>query len=85
VPEFYGPLPPGDVVGLAANPTVVSRLTGADPVAVRRIARTAPVAGDLPPAPELLAALADALGIQGAGHGWADAPDLQGAIRLARE
>ena len=31
VPEFYGPLPPGDVVGLAANPTVVSRLTGADP------------------------------------------------------
>ena len=31
VPEFYGPLPPGDVVGLAANPTVVSRLTGAEP------------------------------------------------------
>jgi ribosomal protein S18 acetylase RimI-like enzyme len=85
VPEFYGPLPPGDVVGLAANPTVVSRLTGADPAAVRRIARTAPVAGDLPPAPELLAALADALKIQGAGHGWADAPDLPGAIRLARE
>ena len=42
VPEFYGPLPPGDVVGLAANPTVVSRLTGADPEAVRRVARTAP-------------------------------------------
>ena len=24
VPEFYGPLPPGDVVGLAANPRVVN-------------------------------------------------------------
>jgi hypothetical protein len=27
VPEFYGPLPPGDVIGLAANPTVLARLT----------------------------------------------------------
>lgn len=85
VPEFYGPLPPGDVVGLAANPTVVSRLTGADPSAVRRIARTAPAAADLPPAPELLGSLAGALGIEGAGHGWADAPDLPGAIRVERE
>jgi ribosomal protein S18 acetylase RimI-like enzyme len=85
VPEFYGPLPPGDVVGLAANPTVVSRLTGADPAAVRRIARTAPVAADLPPAAEILASLAAALGIEGAGHGWADAPELEGAIRVGRE
>ena len=45
VPEFYGPLPPGDVVGLAANPRVVSRLTGADPEAVRRIAVHRVVAG----------------------------------------
>ena len=66
VPEFYGPLPPGDVVGLAANPTVVSRLTGADPEAVRRIARTAPAPADLPPARELLADFAGALGIEGA-------------------
>jgi hypothetical protein len=84
VPEFYGPLPPGDVVGLAANPTVVSRLTGADPDAVRRIARTASAPADLPPAYELLADLAAALGIDGAGHGWADAPDHAGAVRVER-
>jgi ribosomal protein S18 acetylase RimI-like enzyme len=84
VPEFYGPLPPGDVVGLAANPTVVSRLTGADPAAVRRIARTAPVPADLPPAREVLAALAAALAIEGAEHGWADAPELSGAVVVPR-
>jgi ribosomal protein S18 acetylase RimI-like enzyme len=84
VPEFYGPLPPGDVVGLAANPRVVNRLTGADPEAVRRIARTAPAPADLPPARELLAELAAALGIEGSGHGWADAPEVEGAVRVAR-
>ena len=36
VPEFYGPLPPGDVIGLAANPTVLARLTGADPQDVKQ-------------------------------------------------
>ena len=85
VPEFYGPLPPGDVVGLAANPKVVSRLTGADPNAVRSIARTAPAPADLPPARELLAELALALGVEGTRHGWADAPDLDGAVRVERE
>jgi ribosomal protein S18 acetylase RimI-like enzyme len=84
VPEFYGPLPPGDVVGLAANPRVVNRLTGADPEAVRRVARTAPAPADLPPARELLAELASALAIEGASHGWADAPDLDGAVRVGR-
>jgi acetyltransferase (GNAT) family protein len=84
VPEFYGPLPPGDVVGLAANPTVVSRLTGADPAIVRRIARTAPSPADLPPPQELLAALAQALGIEGGTHGWSDAPTLEGAITVER-
>jgi ribosomal protein S18 acetylase RimI-like enzyme len=84
VPEFYGPLPPGDVVGLAANPRVVNRLTGADPEAVRRIARTAPAPADLPPARELLAELAAALGIEGTSHGWADAPELDGAVRVGR-
>jgi ribosomal protein S18 acetylase RimI-like enzyme len=84
VPEFYGPLPPGDVVGLAANPTVVSRLTGADPEAVRRIARTASAPADLPLPRELLAELAGALGIQGAGHGWGDAPALDGVVRVER-
>jgi hypothetical protein len=84
VPEFYGALPPGDVIALAANPTVVSRLTGADPEAVRRIARTASAPADLPPARELLAELAGAFGVEGAGHGWSDAPDVEGAVRVAR-
>jgi ribosomal protein S18 acetylase RimI-like enzyme len=84
VPEFYGPLPPGDVVGLAANPRVVTRLTGADPEAVRRIAVTASSPKDLAPARELLAELARALGVEGAGHGWSDAPELAGAVQVAR-
>lgn len=84
VPEFYGPLPPGDVVGLAANPRVVARLTGADPEEVRRIARTASSPAELPPARELLASLASALGVEGAGHGWADAPPIEGAVRVRR-
>ncbi len=84
VPGFYGPLPPGDVVGLAANPTVVSRLTGADPDAVRRIARTAPAPADLPPARELLADLAAAMGLEGTAHGWADAPELADAVLVER-
>jgi hypothetical protein len=84
VPEFYGPLPPGDVVGLAANPTVVTRLTGADAGEIRRIARTAPSPADLPPARELLAALAGALRIEGTEHGWAGARELSGGVRLDR-
>jgi hypothetical protein len=84
VPEYYGPLPPGDVVGLAVNPRVVARLTGADPEAVRRIARNAPAPGDLPPARELLDSLAGAFGIEGADHGWANAPEIEGAIRIDR-
>ena len=50
VPEFYGPLPPGDVIGLAANPTVLARLTGADPQRVREVARTAASPSELPEA-----------------------------------
>lgn len=63
VPEFHGPLPPGDVIGLGANPTVVARLTGADPDRVRVVARTAKSPEDLPPAQELYAQLADLLGV----------------------
>jgi ribosomal protein S18 acetylase RimI-like enzyme len=85
VPEFYGPLPPGDVVGLAANPTVVSRLTGADPESVRRVAHTAPSPADLPPARDLLAELASVLRVEGAEHGWADAGELDGAVKVERE
>jgi ribosomal protein S18 acetylase RimI-like enzyme len=84
VPEFYGPLPPGDVVGLAANPTVVSRLTGAEPDEVRRIARTASAPADLPPASELLAELAAAMRVEGAGHGWEEGLGLEGLLRVDR-
>ncbi|MDQ3380345.1 MAG: GNAT family N-acetyltransferase [Actinomycetota bacterium] len=84
VPEFYGPLPPGDVVGLAANPRVVSRLTGADSESVRRIAVTASTPADLPPARELLAELAAAMGIAGAEHGYSDAPEISDSIRIER-
>ena len=66
VPEHYGELAPGDAVALGANPTVVARLTGADPRDIRRIARTAASPADLPPAPELLAELAGAMKIEGA-------------------
>ena len=63
VPEHYGPLPPGDAIALAANPTVVARLTGADPARVRAVARTAASPSALPPADELYRQLADLLGI----------------------
>ena len=55
VPEFCRPLPPGDVIGLSANPTVLARLTGADPAAVRAAAPTAASIDELPPPRELLA------------------------------
>jgi ribosomal protein S18 acetylase RimI-like enzyme len=69
VPEFWGSLPPGDVVALGANPTVVSRLTGAEPSRVRAVARTASSPDELPPPAELFAELADLLGLEGAGRG----------------
>jgi ribosomal protein S18 acetylase RimI-like enzyme len=66
VPEFWGPLPPGDVIALGINPTVVSRLTGADAAALRAVARTADSPADLPPAPELFAELAAVLRVASA-------------------
>ena len=84
VPEFHGPLPPGDVVGLAANPTVVSRLTGADPARVRQVARTGTVPTDLPPPAELLASLAAVLGVEGAAYGYVHAGGEPGAIPVRR-
>jgi ribosomal protein S18 acetylase RimI-like enzyme len=63
IPEYYGELPPGDVIALGANPTVAHRLTGADPERVRAVARTAKSADDLPAAHELYAQLADVLGV----------------------
>ena len=84
VQEYYGPLPPGDVIALAANPRVVARLTGADPGAVRAAAVHAASPADLPPPEETLAALAAAVGVEGAEHGWSDAPEIDGAIRIER-
>jgi ribosomal protein S18 acetylase RimI-like enzyme len=63
LPQYYGPLPPGDVLALRANPTVVARLTGADPERVRRTARTAVSAHELPEPRELYEQLANALGV----------------------
>ncbi|MBA3375235.1 MAG: hypothetical protein H0U00_05400, partial [Actinobacteria bacterium] len=51
---------------------------------VRRIAVTASGPADLPPARELLAQLAGALGVAGAEHGFADAPEIADAIRIER-
>ena len=84
VPEHFGPLPPGDVIAFQANPTVVARLTGAAPSAIRAVARTAGSVTELPPASELAEAIAAAMGIGGAGHGYGDAPELPGSVRLAR-
>ncbi len=57
-------LPPGDALALRANPTVVSRLTGADPARLRAIARTAETAAELPPAAELYEQIAELMGLQ---------------------
>lgn len=73
LPEYHGPLPPGDVVALRANPTAAARLTGADPARVREAAVTGSSPAGLPAAADLLAAVARALGIEGAEHGYAGA------------
>jgi ribosomal protein S18 acetylase RimI-like enzyme len=65
VPTFYGELPKGDELALAANPTLVSRLTGATRDEVRRVARTAESPADLPPANELYQQLARLMGLEG--------------------
>ena len=64
VPEYFGELPPGDTYALGANPTVVARLTNADPARVRAVARTASTPAELPPAQELYEQIADVLGVQ---------------------
>jgi ribosomal protein S18 acetylase RimI-like enzyme len=63
VPELYGPLPPGDVIALGANPRVVARLTGADPDRVREVAVTAVTPEELPPPEELRDQLVSLLGL----------------------
>jgi hypothetical protein len=84
VPEHHGELPPGDVIALSANPTVVARLTGADPGEVRRVIRTAKRVEDLPPAPEFVAEVAAVLGIEGGDQGYAGAGRIPGALEIQR-
>lgn len=64
VPTFYGELPKGDELALAANPTLVARLTGADRDEVKRVARTAISPTELPPARELYEQLARVMGLE---------------------
>ena len=55
---------------------------GADPAAVRAAARTAASPADLPPPRELLGTIVRTIGLEGADHGWEDAPELEGAVRV---
>lgn len=64
VPSYYGQLSRADELSLSANATLVARLTGADPARVRAVARIASSPSELPPARELLAQIADVLGIE---------------------
>ena len=84
VPEYYGPLPPGEVISLGANPTLVERLTGADRRAVRSAAVVGPSPDELPSPAELVASLAAAMRIEGADHGYTRAPELPDAIVIDR-
>lgn len=82
VPEYYGALPPGDAMALRANPTLLARLTGAEPAAIRTVARTADSPAELPPAEELFDRLAQVLGIEGAGLSSEEAQQLAGAVTV---
>ena len=70
VPEHYGPLPPGDVVALGANPTVVARLTGAEPAQrPRRRPHAPPRRTSCRPPTSSSQQIAEVLGLEGAGRG----------------
>jgi hypothetical protein len=85
VPEYRGALAPGDAIAMRANPTVVARLTGADPAAIRAVARTAESPVGLPPAEELIRDIAAALGLEGADYGFEQARELPGAVLVEHE
>jgi len=82
VPEYYGPLPPGDAIALRANPTLLGRLTGAKPADIRAAARTANSPAELPPVDEHLAEIATTLGIEGAALSAEDAAAIDGAVTV---
>jgi hypothetical protein len=85
VPDFRGPLPPGDAIALRANPTVVARLTGAHAASIRSVARTAASPDELPPADLLLRELAMALGLEGTHVRFDDARYLPDAVVVEHE
>jgi ribosomal protein S18 acetylase RimI-like enzyme len=85
LPEYEGELPPGDVIALGANPTVLQRLTGADPRLVREVARTAERASDLEPPADLLARLTGVIGIEGTEHGYTGARSAPDAVLIERD
>jgi ribosomal protein S18 acetylase RimI-like enzyme len=64
VPTYYGDLNKADELSLAANATLVARLTGADPAQVRAVARTASSPSELPPARELVGQIADVMNLE---------------------
>lgn len=76
----YRQVAPGDAIALRANPTVLSRLTGAEPARIRAVVRTADSPEELPPAEELIADVAAALGLEGADYGFEQARELPGAV-----
>jgi hypothetical protein len=84
VPEYYGPLPPGEVIALGANPRLMARMTGADLESVRSIAKTATTPDELQAPAELLARLAQAFGIERGAQGYAAAVSAPGAIDIPR-
>ena len=85
VPEYRGPLAPGDAIAMRANPTVVARLTGAEPSAVRTVARTADSPVDLPPAEDLIRDIATVLGFEGADYGFDTARELDEVVIIEHE
>jgi hypothetical protein len=85
VPDFRGPLPPGDAIALRANPTVVARLTGASAAGVRAVARTAASPDELQPAGDLLRQLAEVLGLEGTRIRFEDAHYMPGAVVVEHE
>jgi GNAT superfamily N-acetyltransferase len=82
VPEYFKARPPGDAIALGANPTVVARLTGADPHEFRRVARTAATADELGPPQELLESISTLMGLSGSGHGYEGAAEEPGAHEI---
>ena len=64
VPTYYGDLNKADELSLAANPTLVARLTGADPARVRAVVRVATSPTELPPPRELLREIAEVMNLE---------------------